>query len=48
MALALASQLFDFSSKLVVSKYQARVQSLPYVGDNLCVKFTTEQGPVGA
>jgi hypothetical protein len=48
MALALAGQVFDFFSKLVVPKYQTRVQSLPYIGDNRCIEFATEQRPVGA
>ena len=48
MALALAGHVFDFFSKLVGSKYQARVQSLPYIDDNRCIEFATEQDPVGA
>jgi hypothetical protein len=42
MTLALAGQMFDFLPKFVVSKYQARGQSLPYVGDNRCIEFATE------
>jgi len=47
MTLALAGQVFDFLSEYVIPKYQARVQSLPYIGDNRCIEFATEQGPVG-
>ncbi len=48
MTLAPAGQVFDFLSKLLVAKYETRVQSLPYVGDNRRIEFATEQDSVGA